>query len=89
MRVLSRQGKHVGLYQRADSKGHGTAGLVTLGLITSQNATAPKLQIQSERIQQSLITSQNATAPKLAACGEEQQAGLITSQNATAPKPYL
>ena len=33
-------------------------------LITSQNATAPKLPTDDERRDMGLITSQNATAPK-------------------------
>ena len=56
------------------------------GLITSQNATAPKQLWEQCREALRLITSQNATAPKL--CGGHSRAGrcLITSQNATAPK---
>ena len=34
------------------------------GLITSQNATAPKQNLRVARCRQGLITSQNATAPK-------------------------
>ena len=38
----------------------------TIGLITSQNATAPKPEKPKDDEKPSLITSQNATAPKLA-----------------------
>ena len=55
-------------------------------LITSQNATAPKLGIAGRFWRCRLITSQNATAPKLDGLADTGTYGLITSQNATAPK---
>ena len=39
---------------------HSTA----LSLVTSQNITAPKLDIESRCVDESLVTSQNITAPK-------------------------
>ena len=56
-------------------------------LITSQNATAPKLPKLHCADRDSLITSQNATAPKHKYAATSCGLGLITSQNATAPKP--
>ena len=55
-------------------------------LITSQNATAPKLQEFPDYETKRLITSQNATAPKPIDRQPKYRPGLITSQNATAPK---
>ena len=57
------------------------------GLITSQNATAPKLLSSNQYAHPGLITSQNATAPKLLSDVGINLESLITSQNATAPKP--
>ena len=58
-----------------------------MGLITSQNATAPKPRQNPQWRARRLITSQNATAPKHRDIGLAQAERLITSQNATAPKP--
>ncbi len=57
-----------------------------MGLITSQNATAPKPMPGTELATACLITSQNATAPKRHREIRQGGQGLITSQNATAPK---
>ena len=57
-------------------------------LITSQNATAPKLRGRRFIRISRLITSQNATAPKPRDGHECLRQCLITSQNATAPKHH-
>mgnify|MGYP003195635619 CR=1 FL=1 len=58
----------------------------SFGLITSQNATAPKRPFETLELFTGLITSQNATAPKQLLHRNGSRTGLITSQNATAPK---
>ena len=57
-----------------------------LGLVTSQNITAPKRMPCHLAYLQGLVTSQNITAPKLNEYGREQLESLVTSQNITAPK---
>ena len=60
-----------------------------LGLITSQNDTAPKLHDNGTQHPTSLITSQNGTAPKPKLVLDALNDGLITSQNDTAPKLHI
>ena len=84
------------LVSRAAIRGHDHPCLVVgvepephplVGLITSQNDTAPKPTAYRVLAPPCLITSQNDTAPKLAPATHARARSLITSQNDTAPKP--
>ena len=59
----------------------------SIGLITSQDVTAPKQRIVHKARLNSLITSQDVTAPKRDRAVEGRSGRLITSQDVTAPKP--
>ena len=84
------------LVSRAAIRGHDHPCLVVgvepephplVGLITSQNDTAPKRRLCTGCRRRRLITSQNDTAPKPSRRSASGLDGLITSQNDTAPKP--
>ena len=57
-----------------------------MGLVTSQNVTAPKLAEADQISRTGLVTSQNVTAPKPFKWPWCYRFGLVTSQNVTAPK---
>ena len=59
-----------------------------MSLVTSQNVTAPKHEVDQLEIMSRLVTSQNVTAPKLHLLFTHVNTCLVTSQNVTAPKPF-